>query len=54
MGQGPETLSADDGIEHARNLWVLIECDVSDSYLRQIVRFFRLIRGVGVCEFYAT
>ena len=54
MGQGPETLSAGDGIEHARKFGVLIECDIGDGYLRQSVQFFGLVWGMRVCEFYAT
>ena len=54
MGQGPETLFADDTIEHARNFGVLIECDVGNSYLRQSIQFFRLVGGVRVGEFYST
>ena len=54
MGQGPETLFADDGIEHARNFWISIECDIGDDHLCQSVLFFGLVGGVGVCEIYAT
>ena len=54
MGQDPETLFADDSIEHARNFGALIECDIGDDHLRQSVQFFRLVGGVRVGEFYST